>query len=82
VRLRWRTDAGFVAIEVLDEGDGPPASENLFVPFFTTKPGGSGIGLALVRAIADAHEGGVSLLARADAPGAVAKLWLPLQSHA
>jgi two-component system nitrogen regulation sensor histidine kinase NtrY len=82
VRLRWRTDAGFVAIEVFDEGDGPPASENLFVPFFTTKPGGSGIGLALVRAIADAHEGGVSLLARADAPGAVAKLWLPLQSHA
>jgi signal transduction histidine kinase len=64
-------------IEVLDEGEGPPASDNLFVPFFTTKPGGSGIGLALVRQIAEAHEGGVALAAREDARGALATLWLP-----
>jgi signal transduction histidine kinase len=55
-----------------------PGSDNLFVPFFTTKPGGSGIGLALVRQIAEAHEGGVSLSARDDASGALATLWLPL----
>jgi signal transduction histidine kinase len=48
----------------------------LFVPFFTTKPGGSGIGLALVRQIAEAHEGGVSLGAR-EGRGAIAQLWLP-----
>jgi signal transduction histidine kinase len=51
----------------------------LFVPFFTTKPGGTGIGLALARQIAEAHDGGVSLTARADAAGAVARLWLPLE---
>jgi two-component system, NtrC family, nitrogen regulation sensor histidine kinase NtrY len=63
---------------VLDDGPGLPGSDNLFVPFFTTKPGGSGIGLALVRQIAEAHEGGVSLSARDGAPGSIAQLWLPL----
>lgn len=77
VILRWRAEADRVVIEVLDEGAGPPVSDNLFVPFFTTKPGGSGIGLALARQVAEAHEGGVSLLARTDARGAVATLWLP-----
>ncbi|WP_017462998.1 sensor histidine kinase [Dyella ginsengisoli] len=77
VVLRWQAKAERVSIEILDEGEGPPASDNLFVPFFTTKPGGSGIGLALVRQIAEAHDGGVSLLARTDARGAVATLWLP-----
>ncbi|MEW6707905.1 MAG: ATP-binding protein [Pseudomonadota bacterium] len=77
VALRWRTEAERVLIEILDEGEGPPASDNLFVPFFTTKPGGSGIGLALVRQIVEAHDGGVSLLARTNTRGAVATLWLP-----
>jgi two-component system, NtrC family, nitrogen regulation sensor histidine kinase NtrY len=65
-------------IEILDDGLGLPGSDNLFVPFFTTKPGGSGIGLALVRQIAEAHDGGVSLSARDGAPGSLAQLWLPL----
>ena len=77
VLLRWRIEEARVVIEVLDEGEGPPASDNLFVPFFTTKPGGSGIGLALVRQIAEAHEGGVALAAREDRRGALATLWLP-----
>ena len=78
VRLRWARDGERACIEVVDDGPGPPPSDNLFVPFFTTKPGGSGIGLALVRQIAEAHEGGVTLVAREDARGAVARLWLPL----
>lgn len=77
VLLRWREEPDRVVIEVLDEGEGPPVSDNLFVPFFTTKPGGSGIGLALARQVAEAHEGGVSLLPRTDTRGAVATLWLP-----
>ncbi|HEX5304472.1 MAG TPA: ATP-binding protein [Dyella sp.] len=77
VILRWRVEPERVVIEVLDEGAGPPTSDNLFVPFFTTKPGGSGIGLALARQVAEAHEGGVSLAARSDACGALATLWLP-----
>lgn len=78
VVLRCRRESSQAIIEVEDNGPGPPPSENLFVPFFTTKPEGSGIGLALARQIAEAHDGGVTLAPRPDAPGAVARLWLPL----
>ncbi len=79
VLMRWCSEGEHALIEILDDGPGLPGSDNLFVPFFTTKPGGSGIGLALVRQIAEAHEGGVSLSARDGANGVVARLWLPLQ---
>ena len=78
VSVRWRLEPSRAIIEVVDNGPGPPPSENLFVPFFTTKQGGNGIGLALVRQIAEAHDGGVTLTARSDSRGAVAQLWLPL----
>ncbi|TAN03580.1 MAG: histidine kinase [Rhodanobacteraceae bacterium] len=78
ISLRWYREASRAIIEVADNGLGPPSSDNLFVPFFTTKPNGTGIGLALTRQIAEAHDGGVTLVARTDAPGAVAQLWLPL----
>ena len=78
VRLRWGTNAAGTLFEVLDTGPGPPDSENLFVPFFTTKPGGSGIGLLLARRIAELHEGWLTLEARKDGvAGACARLWLP-----
>jgi two-component system nitrogen regulation sensor histidine kinase NtrY len=48
------------------------------VPFFTTKPNGSGIGLALSRQIAEGHGGTVSLQNREDGPGCEARLRLPL----
>lgn len=79
VVMRWCTEGERALIEILDDGPGLPGSDNLFVPFFTTKPGGSGIGLALVRQIAEAHEGGVSLSARDDAQGVIAQLWLPME---
>jgi nitrogen fixation/metabolism regulation signal transduction histidine kinase len=82
VRLRWCADGARAVIEISDDGPGPPLSDNLFVPFFTTKPGGSGIGLALARQIAEAHQGGVSLVVREDASGALATLWLPLEAPA
>ena len=59
-----------------DEGPGLPSTSNLFVPFFTTKQHGSGIGLVLSRQIAEAH-GGTLTLENAD-PGCRAKLRLPL----
>lgn len=80
VVMRWRAEGERAVVDVLDDGPGLPSSDNLFVPFFTTKPGGSGIGLALVRQIAEAHEGGVSLFARDGVPGVLAQLWLPLES--
>ena len=57
-----------------DEGPGIMNPENVFVPFFTTKPGGSGIGLALSRQIAEAHSGSLSLANRKDRTGCEALL--------
>jgi signal transduction histidine kinase len=67
---------------VEDEGPGLSNTGNLFVPFFTTKPGGSGIGLVLSRQIAEAHGGSLLLENRDDRPGCRASLRLPLQAAA
>ncbi|HEY3886716.1 MAG TPA: HAMP domain-containing sensor histidine kinase, partial [Vicinamibacterales bacterium] len=64
---------------VEDEGPGLSNTGNLFVPFFTTKPGGSGIGLVLSRQIAEAHGGTLMLENREDRIGCRASLRLPLQ---
>ncbi len=67
-----------VEITVRDEGPGLSNTNNLFVPFFTTKRGGSGIGLVLSRQIAEAHNGTLTLQNATDGPGCIAKLSLPL----
>lgn len=77
VRLGWRRSAGAVELFIEDDGPGIAQATNLFVPFFTTKPTGSGIGLVLCRQIAENHGGTVTLTNREGATGCVATLRLP-----
>lgn len=78
VQIAWERNHHQVEISVLDEGPGLSNTNNLFVPFFTTKPGGSGIGLVLSRQIAEAHGGSLTLGNRNGSPGCEARLILPL----
>jgi nitrogen fixation/metabolism regulation signal transduction histidine kinase len=77
VEVGWRRDGAMLEIWIKDEGPGLSGTANLFVPFFTTKPGGSGIGLVLSRQIAEGHGGALTLENRTDGPGCVARLKLP-----
>jgi two-component system nitrogen regulation sensor histidine kinase NtrY len=78
VAIDWRVQAGRLELRVRDDGPGLAATANLFVPFFTTKPEGLGIGLVLSRQIAEAHGGALHLYNRQDARGCEALLTLPL----
>jgi len=77
VSMGWRANGDCVEVFIDDEGHGIMNPTNLFVPFFTTKPEGSGIGLALSRQIAEAHGGSLSVSNRTDRSGAEAVLRLP-----
>jgi nitrogen fixation/metabolism regulation signal transduction histidine kinase len=84
VSIGWQripaTSPPVMELWVEDEGAGLSNTGNLFVPFFTTKPGGSGIGLVLSRQIAEAHGGTLQLANREDRSGCRASLRLPLQT--
>ncbi|PYS33021.1 MAG: PAS domain-containing sensor histidine kinase [Acidobacteria bacterium] len=78
VEAGWVQRNGQLEVWVRDEGPGLANTANLFVPFFTTKSNGSGIGLVLSRQIAEAHGGGLTLENRAHGAGCEARLRLPL----
>ncbi len=78
VYVRHERNGALVEIVVRDEGPGLSNTANLFVPFFTTKRGGSGIGLVLSRQIAEAHNGTVTLRNAIDGPGCEAVISLPV----
>jgi nitrogen fixation/metabolism regulation signal transduction histidine kinase len=78
VRMRWRALGDQVLVEIEDDGPGLAHTENLWVPFFTTKPGGTGIGLVLSREIVENHGGSISLENRRTGRGCIARISLPL----
>jgi len=82
VWVGWTLVGDHVELRVEDEGSGISDRANLFVPFFTTKPKGSGIGLILARQIAEGHRGTFTLENRTSGNGCIARLTLPLAHNA
>jgi len=78
VEITWEMDHNAIVISILDNGPGLTNADNLFVPFYTTKPGGTGIGLVLAQQIALAHAGSVQLFNRTGTLGCNACLRLPV----
>ncbi len=78
ITITWNVDNGFFNLKIADNGSGISNKENLFVPFYTTKPEGSGIGLILSRQIIEAHEGNLTLDNRCDNTGCIATIRIPL----
>lgn len=78
VKVAWRVADSSAWVSIEDSGFGIANTENLFVPFYTTKPKGSGVGLALAQQIARAHGGEIRLVNREEGDGARATVRLPL----
>lgn len=82
ILFSWTECPGELVITIKDTGPGLLNPSNVFVPFYTTKPAGSGIGLVLSRQIAEAHGGRLELENRTDQRGCVVRIMLPLSSAA
>jgi nitrogen fixation/metabolism regulation signal transduction histidine kinase len=78
VRASWKISDSSLLVVIEDRGLGIANADNLFVPFYTTKPSGSGVGLTLAQQIARAHGGEIQLVNREDGEGARATIRLPL----
>jgi nitrogen fixation/metabolism regulation signal transduction histidine kinase len=79
VRIGWEVGEDVLVLKIVDEGPGLSDTANLFVPFFSTRPEGTGIGLVLCRQIAEAHGGSVTLENREGAGGCEARVLLPMR---
>lgn len=81
VSVHWITTEAEVNVLVEDDGPGLLNPANVFTPFYTTKPSGSGVGLVLSRQIAEAHGGSIEISNRTQGRGCVVRVVLPRASH-
>ncbi len=78
IHIHWKELDFLCRITISDQGEGISNPGNLFIPFYSTKSNGSGIGLVLCRQIIEAHNGHLSIVNRKDRPGCNAILEVPL----
>jgi nitrogen fixation/metabolism regulation signal transduction histidine kinase len=79
VQIRWQVESEQLQVWIEDDGAGLDEAKDAFVPFYTTKPHGSGIGLTLSRQIAEVHGGSLTLEKHRNKPGCRACLYLPIK---
>ncbi len=77
VSVAWDADAKDITLTIEDNGPGLLNPANVFTPFYTTKPNGSGVGLVLSRQIAEAHGGTIEISNRSTGRGCLVKVVLP-----
>ncbi|MGC1156174.1 MAG: ATP-binding protein [Acidobacteriaceae bacterium] len=82
VTIRAIEEGDLVAIQIEDNGPGLANPDNLFVPLYTTKKSGSGVGLALARQIVEAHGGAIELRNRPNHQGCIAEVRIPIAEKA
>ncbi|MCG8506979.1 MAG: ATP-binding protein, partial [Sphingomonadales bacterium] len=78
IEVSWRQEGRRLVVVVRDHGEGIQNPENLFTPYYTTKPSGSGIGLVFCQQVIEAHDGYLTIANRDDGPGCEASITLPL----
>jgi C4-dicarboxylate-specific signal transduction histidine kinase len=81
VLFTWKRTEENVILTIEDNGPGLMNPSNVFVPFYTTKPGGSGIGLLVSRQVSEAHGGSLELANRSGQRGCAVKVTLPLATQ-
>jgi len=80
IEVSWNLNKDRFQLMIGDQGAGISNESNLFVPFYTTKKQGSGIGLVLCRQILEVHDGKLSLKNKTNETGCIATIDLPLDS--
>ena len=77
INISWYASEPFFKLLICDQGAGVSNADNLFVPFYTTKKHGSGIGLVLSRQVIEAHSGRLSIANQANSVGCCATIEIP-----
>lgn len=80
IELCWQTSGDMVQLKVIDNGSGMQNSDNLFTPYYTTKPTGSGVGLVFCQQVVEAHGGFITVANRLNAQGCEVTISLPIRA--